>query len=239
MVYEQVFNSLRNSVDYSPKEVVLIGVLGKQGAGKTWFNREFSEFLADKDLRAIEWNADMYTTLTRPEKRELMKGLRGKDPDWVGKVFCNYDKPRALDHMVRLRNREGFSSEGMYNQKTGEIDLGIKVDFSKGSMNLDVDEQSVTEYGPLWVLFDSDFLSEDQFRRNLEGVVYLDAPREVRIKRVAERCRNLNPPFELDNELFNEIDDWMEKYFVRHQTPRNGDIVVDNTDFSNRKVVIL
>lgn len=235
MEFDRIFRELKARV---PGEVGLIGVVGNQGAGKTHFNRELSNYLVGQGVSSVGWNCDMYTVNSRPKKRELVKQLRGIDPDWAEKVFMNYRKDLALEHFTKLKTEVNFSARGLYNQGTGDLDLDLKVNFDKSGVRIYQGVNQGIYERPVWILLDSDFIAEASLRGQLDVVFFMQASMEKRMQRVKERCRNLAKPFELDEQLFLETNQWLEDYFKRNVTPSATDIIIDNEDFNNRRIII-
>jgi len=240
MVFVRLHEELRaRGLEEQVSKVITVGVIGNQGAGKTYFNNEFADYLSSRGVSATEWNCDMYTRNTRDTKRQIISDLRDKDPEWVEKAFYQYDKDLLLTHLKNLKARKSFQVDGLYDQHTGEKDLHYEVEFCQnGKVKLTAGEETQTYApGPFLLLLDSDFITEDRFREHLDLVVFLEAKRTVRMRRARRRCLNLAKPFELDRDLFLATDNWLIKYFEQQETPREGDIVVDNNNYRKRKIL--
>ena len=48
MFFDEIFRIIRNIQEETPLEVVVVGITGYYGAGKTELSKEFSEYLKDK-----------------------------------------------------------------------------------------------------------------------------------------------------------------------------------------------
>lgn len=198
MVFDTIYQTIRKANPETADEVLIIGIGGNTGSGKTSFALEFSEFLKNKDICSICWGNDLYQA-PRSEKNKkrselILEGADRKDDWWkmVGEeIYYNtYNRDLLEEHLKRFKSRQDINPINLYNGETGEWDKEMSHSFNGYQ-------------GPFWLLHDGVYLFHERVRSWLDNIVLLvtgeeklvsdqklgeiSEERKVRFQRVYER----------------------------------------------------
>ncbi len=136
----------------SPDRVVLIGVAGDSGCGKSTFLRRLSDLFGEEFLTVI--CLDDYHSLDRKQRKET--GITALDPR-ANNFDLMYEQLKALKHGQAI-------NKPIYNHETGEIDPPERIDTNHIIV--------VEGLHPLY---------DERVRSLLDFSVYLDISDEVKI----------------------------------------------------------
>jgi len=228
MVFEEIYERIREEHSKTDNETIVIGVGGGVASGKSSFFAEFSHFLKEKkDISSLSWEIDLYQE-PRLKKKRIIDALLKESPkedisEIIGGVyFKHYNYDLAIKHLVMLKNREDIPDIHLYQRQTGEWDNLVSQSFDKK--------------GPLWIIYNGVFILHKDIRELLDRIIFLCSNKEVRFKRAVDRALNQRKPYFLERENFDGLDDFIRRYEEKNLR-RNSDIVIDNNNYLNRKII--
>jgi len=240
MVFEDLHKILENKK--ALQRYLNVGIFGPSGAGKTYFTREFSQYLVEnKEVCAIPWYCDIYFASSREQRSEVMNEARKlsslgrKDPNWPDRAYPFKDD-LMLEHLKKIKERQSFFSNGLCDPVTKSLNYKVGINFSdNGDIEVLPGRKTIHGGNSAWFIIDSSFLGVKKLREQIDLLVFLDVGYDVRLNRAYKRGRALEKPIEVDEELFRDVDIWQaRKYKINRD---NVDVVIDNNDFRKRKII--
>lgn len=240
MVLEEIYGAIKSKVPMSGN----IGIIGLPGSGKSTFSFELQKYLSERNAAAIPWEGDIYSTSSRENRSAVMAPvisakLQGipYDKNWPERAY-KYNIPLFSQHLQFFKRREEFSAFGLCHPKGKSLDMEVKVDFIDNPNKIRVKfDGTVSEYmgNEEYLLVDWALSTTEEIRRWLDFIIYVEADFDTRARRVKKRLLELPEPKTLDEQLFRDVE---ESQIVRYSVSQEfADIVLDNSDFLNRKLV--
>ena len=227
MVFDTIYGAIRKKYPKKTDEVLIVGISGSVASGKSAFTRELFHFIEPKGITPITWGGDYYQA-SREERLKRLENLKkeGKTDKWIERIgrmyFDVYEWNLMFDHMEKIKRREDIEPIKLYQRKTGKWDKEVNLTFKD-------------KIGPVWCLYNGVFLLDQRVRPYIDQVIFLDADREVRFRRAAQRASRQKEPYTIDREKFMDLDSFISEY-ISDYLNKDEDIVIDNNDFRNRKI---
>ncbi|MBX4196770.1 hypothetical protein KW805_04245 [Candidatus Pacearchaeota archaeon] len=223
MVFDDIFSRVREARPEKPEEVVVLAIAGYGGSGKSYFIREFSDYLSQRNLEPFKLSTDLYHMHPRSKKKTLMNEFmaQGVDRTEAIKIAYDHDTNLMAQHLALIKDRQNVQASGLYEGDSGEKNAKLDINFENK--------------GNVWVLFEGVYVLDKSIRGFLDQVVFLEASHQTRLERTDKRAQQRVNPYTIDREIFRAMDranhDWLEPQ------RRAGDIVIDNNDYTNRKII--
>ena len=229
MVFEKLYSEIERRVNPSNKAVVILGVSGNMGAGKGHFSAELGDFLkSEKGISNFYWNQDRHQK-SRKEKEAIRQRILG-----TGQILDSYNLSKAiyfdsyswdemLLYLTRIKNRESIVANDLYQKASGERNLRVSIPLGESN------ERIV-------IVYVGGFIMHQPVRNFFDVMIVIECEKEERFKRMYERARKLEKPYELKRERFNELDDFTTRYLEENRS--SDDLRIDNDNFGNRKIII-
>jgi|SRR3989344_2942025 len=242
MNFEELYTQIRKRLDDSVSST--IGLVGLPGSGKTTMSVNLGRYLSTQNIAAVPWEGDIYSTSSRANRTAVIqREFRDRvavglpiDPNWPRNAY-HYNIPLMIEHFDKLKKREDFLANGLCHPKRKSIDLGIEVHFPN-QRETDIrfeDDLLHYEGDETWILADFALLTKRGIREHLDLLVYVDAPYDVRADRIRTRLQNLPIPIIREENLSRSIEESQTHDF--DVNPEVAQIVIDNTDFNNPRIV--
>ena len=212
---------------------MMIGVTGFVGSGKTFFSKEFAQFLNEKNINSINFNMDIYNSTTRAERNEIISSLDKKyDPFWPKKAYAqNHDLIR--EHLTNIKQEKSFSADNLCNPQTKELNFAIKFLFNKDSTIVNFGENENQYKGNnSWVIYDGVKIMEH--REFFDYIIFLNAEYTTRFNRILDRNNKLPSPAKIKENLFKNVEDGLS--LDHNLSEKHAQIIIDNNDFENRTI---
>ncbi|MEK6844986.1 MAG: P-loop NTPase fold protein [Nanoarchaeota archaeon] len=228
-----VFNDLYEILRKKGKPKMMIGVTGFVGSGKTFFSKEFAQFLNEKNINSINFNMDIYNSTTRAERNEIISSLDKKyDPFWPKKAYAqNHDLIR--EHLTNIKQEKSFSADNLCNPQTKELNFAIKFLFNKDSTIVNFGENENQYKGNnSWVIYDGVKIMEH--REFFDYIIFLNAEYTTRFNRILDRNNKLPSPAKIKENLFKNVEDGLS--LDHNLSEKHAHIIIDNNDFENRTI---
>lgn len=242
MEFEELYVQIKNRVADSAMST--IGIVGLPGSGKSTMSVNLGRYLATRNIAAVPWEGDIYSTSDRSNRTAMIKAnykdriAAGQqvDPNWPRTAY-HYDLDLMIKHFDKLKRREDFSAKGLCHPKRKSLDLEVSVNFSD-QRNMDVlfeDENFHYEGNSTWLLADFALLTKKEIRESLDVLVYVEAEYSIRADRIRRRLQSLPQPLTLEEDLFKSIESSQIRDFdVR---PESCQILINNNDYDHPRIV--
>jgi len=230
----ELFDRLYKRLKDKGNERRIIGILGLVGSGKSHFTDEFVQFLKRKGIDALHLNMDIYNSSTRAERNRIVEALRKNyDPNWPRKAYPQ-DETLIKDHLTNIREGKNFLTHNLCDPSTKELSLSMKFLFEKNKIKIKIgNEEHEYNSSRLWILCDGVKLLK--YREHFDCTIFIKSSPEIRFNRLLERNKMLASPANIRWDLFDDVErNLIEEYLLDE---KNTDIVVDNNDFNNRKII--
>lgn len=229
-----VFNSLYEILKNPQKPNLIIGITGFVGSGKTFFSKEFTEFLKKKNLDAIPFNMDIYNSTNRDERNRIISSLDKKyDSCWPKKAYAqNHELIR--DHLTKIKQEQNFLADNLCNPQTKKLDFQVRFLFNESQINVKFGgNEKDYNRDHYWVLFDGVKIMEH--REFFDCIIFLDANYQSRFNRLLARNKKLPSPANIKENLFKDVEMGLRR--DHHLNKEYANIIIENNNFLNRKII--
>lgn len=228
-----VFNEIYEILKKRDKRKMMIGVTGFVGSGKTFFAKEFSEFLNKQNIDSIHFNMDIYNSTTRTERNEIISSLDKKyDPYWPKKAYAQNSK-LIKEHLTNIKQEKNFSANNLCDPQTKELNFKIKFLFNKDSTIVKIGENENKYAGNNWILCEGVKVMEH--KEFFDCIIFLNADYSTRFNRLIERNKILASPAKIKENLFKDVEIGLSR--DHNLTERDAHIIIDNDNFCNRNII--
>jgi len=204
----------------STHDVPIIAVSGFYGAGKTEFCKAFANHLQTRMIKPVHVHTDMYFRYSRAERAEVLAAFR-KQNEYESRQAEAYalNTPLMLAHLASMKQQQAVHASGMYRRETGAKDLEI---------NLACEGNALVLYDGMWIL-------DASLRQFYDIVLFLTAPRDVRIQRTIRRANQQTRPYTVTARLFDDIDRFTTSYL--NSQLRDSDVLIDTSDYASPSII--
>ncbi|MDP2672769.1 MAG: hypothetical protein Q8O84_03070 [Nanoarchaeota archaeon] len=229
-----VLNYLYEKLRKNGKPKMMVGVTGFVGSGKTFFSKEFAQFLKEKNINAIHFNMDVYNSTTRTERNDIISSLNKKyDPFWPKKAYAQNSK-LIKKHLTNINQEKSFSADNLCDPQTKELNYSIKFLFNKDSTIIKMGENE-NKYGGdnSWILCDGVKIME--YKEFFDYIIFLDAKYITRFNRILDRNKKLPSPAKIQEILFKDVEEGLSR--DHGLSEKHAQIIIDNNDFEDRKII--
>lgn len=195
-----------------PSDPTFVAIVGESGSGKSYFTKHLQDELAKRGIEHSFLNHDDF--LIPRKEREALRDKVYKDGEFAGKTYWEvlenwYYLDRFQEVLNTLKKKES-AQYYPYLRATGEI--------SK--------EPKTIEYKKIIILENKLFLDQMDF------IIELEVDRHKIIKRKIERDSDVRTP-----EQTIEMHEKAQGFFWDRCKPKHPDIIIDNNDFENPKII--
>jgi len=195
---------------------ILVSIDGVDCSGKTTFATELSEYLHSKEKNVIQATIDGFHN-----PREI-RYKNGSTPESYYQDSFNYDALKSI-----LLEPLKYSSPGKY--KTAVFDFKTETEIKC---------KWQTAASDSILIFDGVFLLRPELRDFWDFSILLDISWETVIQRVIKRDGYL---FGSEEEILGRYKEkyipGQKLYFAESHPQERTDLVIDNNDFGNRKII--
>lgn len=223
MASKEVLTTIERSIRSTNKRPLLVCVDGVDGSGKSYFAKELTAYLAEKDYHVIHTSVDGFHN---PAAISYKKGKNSPE----GFYYDSYNYEALKENLL-----EPFS------RGAGQYKLAIfdsETDSSIDSPPVDVETDSV-------LIIDGIFLQRPELISYWDVQIFLDVDVEVVIRRTIERdkdLRVLGSEAEIIQKYKQRYIPSQQIYIKEVQPKQKATIVIDNNDFQHprilRKVIV-
>ncbi len=210
--YVHIIKQVVDKILKENKKPLLVGVTGDSGSGKSYFAMLIREELSSRGIAYSYVNHDDF--LIPRVDREPMKKRIYLDGNFAGKTHWELlenmfyqDKFRAAIELLRAHKPASYYP---YLRETGDIDIEKKI----------VQPENV-------IIFDT-----SMFLELMDFLVLIDVTKENIIERKLIRDRDIRTP-----EQIIEMHKKVQGYYWDRKKPRHPNIIIDNNDFDNPKII--
>ena len=231
-----VLNDLYEILKSRKNPKMLIGFTGFVGSGKTYFSREFAQFLNEKNINSIHFNMDVYNSSTRAERNLVIESLKENyDKNWPRRAYPQ-DEILIKNHLTNIRESKSFSANNLCNPSTKELNFPIKFLFNGYSTIVKIGENEKKYSGNnFWILCDGVKLIK--YKDYFDCLIFLKADYEIRFNRLLKRNNKLPSPAKIRKDLFDDLESNLIEEYKLHENNQDVDIIIDNNNFDNRTII--
>ena len=225
MVLEEVFDRVRSAYTPDSNASIVIGVAGYTVSGKSTFLVNFSDFIKRRGISTTTLSSDLYHVHPRDVKKSMFGQAKSSGANLID-VYAEayqHDIATMRENLNMVRERRSFSQKALYNGESGQKDAELKIDFSGRGEN--------------WTLFEGVYILVPQIRDLVDKVIFLKTTTEERHKRVERRALKRANPIQVDNSIMLAGDEMNRRWLGENIGPT--DIIIDNNDYDNPKLVDL
>jgi len=185
------------------RKIVIIGIDGLGGAGKSTISEELKEELDSRGIGTVLLHIDDFIT---PRSVRYNSAY----PDWQ----CYYDLQWRFDYFKEVVSRLRSCTE-----QSTDIELYDKDNDSYYT-------ETVSAGGKSAVIVEGIFLQRKEYRGLFDYTVYIDIPEEIRLNRVLKRDTYIGNEQEITDKYNNRYFPAERKYFEEYQPQRTADRVI-------------
>lgn len=195
------------------KRPVFIGITGDSGSGKSYLTKLILDRMKNNNLNCVSINNDDF--LISRADREPMKSIYYNDGEFKGKSHWE-----ILENMFRL---------GEYQQVIDSLKTSSTANFypysrETGKINLVPREIKSADF----IIFDTSIMLGQ-----MDYIIMVDVTQGNIIKRKLLRDKDIRTPDQIV-EMHTKVQGY---YWTNRGRPDNPDIVIDNNDFDNVKII--
>jgi len=234
MSANKFFSDLYEILKRKEKPKMIIGITGFVGAGKTFFAKEFAQFLKEKDINATPFSMDIYNSSTRSDRNAVIASLNKKyDLNWPRRAYPQ-NAELIKNHLTNIKQEKSFSANNLCNPLTKELDFPIEFSFGKDFITIKLGNE-VNKYNKNNLRVLCDGVKLIKYKDFLDSIIFLRARHETRFNRILERNKTLSSPANIRRDLFDDLEEnLILDYDLKEE---NADIIVDNDNYNDRKIV--
>lgn len=194
------------------KKPLLVAITGDSGSGKSHFSKSIEETLKAKQVPFTHVDHDDF--LIPRKDREPMKNDFYEEGELKGK-----SKWEILENMFFLDK---------YKKVIEDLKSGNPTTYFPYLREIgDVSTETKTLKPSDVIIFDTSMLTG-----LMDFVILIDVTQEEIIKRKLERDKDLRTP-----EQIIDMHKRVQGYFWERKGPRTADIIIDNNDYTNPKII--
>lgn len=209
---QQIIEYCIDQITNLQSDPAFVAITGESGSGKSYFTKILQEELTKQGIEYSFLNHDAF--LIPRKERETLRNKRYTEGEFAGRshweVLENWYYLDAFQEVLNKLNNKHSAPYYPYMHATGEIS---KV-------------PEIIEYKKVILLENKLFFDQMDF------VIELDVDRQKIIKRKIERDSDVRTP-----EQTIEMHEKAQGFYWDRQRPKNPDIIIDNNDFNNPKIV--
>ncbi|MCH7568938.1 MAG: AAA family ATPase [Nanoarchaeota archaeon] len=231
-----VFSDIYETLKSKGKRKMIIGITGFVGSGKTFFAKEFVQFLKEKKINSLHFRMDIYNSSTRSDRNAVIASLKDKyDPNWPRRAYPQ-NTNLIKNHLTNIKQERSFSAPNLCDPATKKLDFPIEFLFSKEITTIKLGkEENKYDKNNLWILCDGVKLIE--YKDYLDCIIFLRAEYETRFNRLLERNKSLPSPANIRKDLFDDLEN---NLILDHDLKEeHANIIVDNDNYNDKKIVKL
>lgn len=193
---------------------LFIAIAGDSGSGKSFYAELIKKELERRKITCTYVDHDDF--LIPRKDREPMK-----------KVFYTEGEYKGKSHWELLENMFYLDK---YEKVITDLRQGKQSSYYPYSREIgDIATETKTVSPNRYVLFDTSMMLE-----KMDFIILIDVPQETIIKRKLERDSDVRTP-----EQITEMHKKVQGYYWERKRPKSADIVIDNSDLNNPKVLKL
>lgn len=219
MIESEVFEVIKKkilNIQENKTKPIRVAVNGIEGTGKTVFAKKFTEFLKKDNLNAIHVSIDGF---------HFNKEVRYKQGENSAKGYYedSYDEMAFVEKVLKSSQTE-FPT---YTTAIHDIETDQYIDLAP--ITLENDAILIT---------DGAYLFKPNYREYWDLKIYLKTSFEIAMNRGVERDKELLGGFEITKEKFEQrYHKSSQMYLDENQPEQLADIIIDNSNFDNLKLL--
>lgn len=234
MTSEKIFQDLYEILKRKGKSKMIVGITGFVGSGKTYFAKEFAEFLKKKGINSTSFNMDIYNSSTRAGRNAVIESLKEKYyPSWPRRAYPQ-NSELIKTHLSNIKKEKSFFAQNLCDPITKELNFSIEFLFNEDHVHIKLgNEEKKHDNKTHWVLCDGVKLVK--YKKLLDCLIFLKAENQTRFNRLLERNNKLPSPANVRKDLFDDLE---KNLFLDYNLDeKHAHIVIDNENFNNRKII--
>lgn len=205
-----IFTTIQDVISSINKDVILLGVDGGQGSGKSTFIAELAKNIQDYNIATIEID----DFLIERDKRENLSDTFFDDDNNIYFFFDFNEMKKTLDLFSKSKNKT-IKLQNLYDTKTGKKDRGKEIKLKEKNL--------IIIGGPYLLDFELDLK------------IFIDVNVENRLNNTLKRTLTKSRSIESQRTLFNKFEKFYKPYYKNKIN--SYDIVIDNNNFNNRTFI--
>lgn len=210
--YSDIVNLCIDKISHLTKTPLLIAITGDSGSGKSHFSNLFREELTKRGKAFAYINHDEF--LIPRKDREPMKTKYYETGEFTGKSYWE-----ILENMFYLDTYQSVIDSLKQNKPATYYPYLRETG--------DVSKETKTITPENLIIFDTTMMIE-----HMDFVILIDVTRENIIKRKIKRDSDLRTP-----EQIIEMHQKVQGYYWDRKKPQDPNIIIDNNDFDNPKII--
>jgi uridine kinase len=127
--------------------------------------------------------------------------------------------PLMKKHLAMIKKRQNISETGLYNGDTGNLDLCLELTFSDNKF---------------WVLFEGTYVLLDPLQELIDGIVYVEANTEERLRRANHRAQQRTDSFTINKNNFLAMDTYQQPWLDKDN---KNFVRINNNDYTNPQLI--
>ena len=213
--FEIIYESLVGLQRQKAKPI-RVAINGIEGTGKTTFSKGLVSYLQSKSVTAINVSIDGFHFNKEHRYRQ------GRD-SVIGYYEDSYDEVGFVDKVLLSSQKE----PAYYISATHDLESDLYVDLEP----VKIPNNAV-------LVTDGAYLFKQPYRDHWDLKIYLKTNYETALKRGAKRDRENLGGMEGAIQKFNDRYHKASKLYIKKNSPETiADLVIDNTDFENLKII--
>lgn len=212
---------------YVPGNIVLVGITGRAGAGKTTFAENFKRHCDDSDVDAVLYQGDWDFKLSSKERKVWLEEPRqnGHLEEYAERANQEtwWDFRQMAKNLKELKRGNPVELNSVYDRRTGEKNLTAVV--------YPPDKEGI-------ILLENAFIGD--VVPMMEGVIFLHADPKIAFDRIVQKDGHRKSFYDLLQRTAETT--WSEDmHWKKYMSPMLafGDrfIAIDNNDYSRPKIM--
>jgi uridine kinase len=221
MKEQEVFHIIREKIieiQQVKLKVVRVGINGVEGTGKTVFCEKFTKYLNDNGQKAIQITIDGYHN---PMAVRYKQGRNSA----IGYYEDAYNENAFVDFVLKSSQKE----QPFYVEQIHILETDEKLD----PVKKEISNQHI-------LLTDGAYLFKKIYKEHWDLRIYLQTDFETALNRGIQRDLFLLGGLEATKEKYDNRYHKASKLYIEENNPTEiADIIIDNTDFENLKILKL
>jgi len=219
MKEKQIFELIKDSILYiqlKKHKPIRVAINGIEGTGKTVFADKLTKYLNSLNVEAIQVSIDGFHFNTEARYKQGKNSAKGYYED-------SYDEIAFVNNVLKSTQLE----TPRYTPATHDL-------FTDEYLNLkpiEIKNNTVT-------ITDGAYLFKPNYRNHWDLKIYLKADFKTAMKRGVERDKELLGGVTATETKFKERYHKASQIYLRENNPEDiADIIIDNSDFNDLKVI--